>query len=60
MFVETKKTKTMKQIISRYIKKFGYTPSIYELHSLYNQGLLSLSDKQENILLIEFKKHLKK
>ena len=43
----------MKQIISRYIKKFGYTPSIYELHSLYTQGLLSLSDKEENILPID-------
>jgi len=46
----------MKQIISRYIKKFGYTPTIYELHSLYTQGLLSLSNKEENILLIEFEK----
>lgn len=49
----------MKQITSRYIKKFGYAPSIYELHGLYTQGLLSLSDKEENILLIEFEKHIK-
>ena len=49
----------MKQIIIRYIKKLGYTPTIYELYNLYNQGLLSLSDKEENILLIEFEKRLK-
>tara|TARA_R110001632_G_scaffold68976_1_gene161731 strand:- start:279 stop:428 length:150 start_codon:yes stop_codon:yes gene_type:complete len=46
----------MKSIIKKYIKKFGYTPTIYELNNLYSKGLLILSDRDENELKKEFKK----
>ena len=46
----------MKSIIKKYIKKFGYTPSVYELMNLYSKGLLILSDRDENELKKEFKK----
>ena len=46
----------MKTIIKKYKKKFGYSPSIYELINLYSKGLLILSDKDENELKKEFKK----
>jgi hypothetical protein len=45
---------TIKKLIANYIKKYGYTPSVYELHSLYTSGSLSLTDKQENELLKYF------
>jgi len=44
----------MKTIIKRYEEEFGYTPSIYELHNLYTQGVLRLSDIEENTLIREF------
>ena len=44
----------MKTIIKRYEEKFGYTPTIYELHNLYTRGVLRLSDNEENALIIEF------
>jgi len=47
----------MKTIIKRYIKKFGYVPTIYELYNLYTQGLLKLNDKQENELIQIIKQH---
>ncbi len=46
----------MKSILKKYKKKFGYTPTIYELMNLYSKGLLVLSDKNENELKKEFKK----
>ena len=46
----------MKSIIKKYKKKFGYSPSVYELMNLYSKGLLILSDKDENELKKEFKK----
>lgn len=46
----------MKTIIKKYKKKFGYSPSIYELINLYSKGLLILSDREENELKKEFKK----
>tara|TARA_B110000046_G_C12907885_1_gene361542 strand:- start:459 stop:608 length:150 start_codon:yes stop_codon:yes gene_type:complete len=46
----------MQTIIKKYKKKFGYSPSIYELMNLYSKGLLILSDKDENELKKEFKK----
>jgi hypothetical protein len=46
----------MKTIIKKYKKKFGYSPSVYELMNLYSKGLLILSDKDENELKKEFKK----
>tara|TARA_R100000231_G_scaffold73798_1_gene57797 strand:+ start:179 stop:430 length:252 start_codon:yes stop_codon:yes gene_type:complete len=45
----------MKTIIKNYKEKFGYTPTIYELHSLFTQGMLTLSDEEENTLIKEFK-----
>ena len=44
----------MKTIIKKYKKKFGYTPTIYELNNLYSEGSLILSDREEN----ELKKYL--
>jgi len=44
----------MKKFIENYIKKFGYKPTIFELFSLYTQGVLILTDKEENSLLLEF------
>lgn len=41
----------MKSIISKYKKVYGYEPTINELYSLYTQGSLVLSDKEENALL---------
>tara|TARA_R110000751_G_scaffold78741_1_gene158896 strand:- start:1979 stop:2128 length:150 start_codon:yes stop_codon:yes gene_type:complete len=46
----------MKSIIKKYKKKFGYTPTTYELMNLYSKGLLILSDIDENELKKEFKK----
>ncbi len=46
----------MKAIIKRYVKQFGYKPTLAELKNLYTMGLMRLSDKEENILKIEFNK----
>tara|TARA_R110002012_G_scaffold10005_2_gene46595 strand:- start:22949 stop:23128 length:180 start_codon:yes stop_codon:yes gene_type:complete len=46
----------METIIKNYKEKFGYSPSIFELHNLYTQGSLLLSDNEENILIKEFNK----
>ena len=46
----------MNTIIKRYVEKFGYTPTISELHSLYTQGVLRLSDLEENTLIREKEK----
>ena len=50
----------MKTILKKYKKKFGYSPTLYELKNLYSEGLLILSDKEENELKKEFKKYLTK
>jgi hypothetical protein len=47
----------MSAIIKRYEKKYGYRPTIFELHNLYTQGYLNLSDIEENQLLREFEKN---
>jgi len=44
----------MNTIIKKYVKKYGYTPTIFELFDLYSQGCLILSDAEENALKIEF------
>tara|TARA_B110000858_G_scaffold150622_1_gene171436 strand:+ start:29 stop:187 length:159 start_codon:yes stop_codon:yes gene_type:complete len=44
----------MKAIIKKFVKKFGYTPTLYELYQLYMQGVLNLSDNEENTLIIQF------
>jgi len=46
----------MKAIIKKFVKKFGYTPTMYELYQLYNQGTLNLSDNEEDTLIIQFEK----
>ena len=47
----------MNTIQKRWIKKYGYTPSIYELYTLYTSGGLYLTDFEENALLEEFEKY---
>ena len=44
----------MKAIVKRYVKQFGYTPTLLELKNLYTMGLMRLSDNEENILIKEF------
>ena len=46
----------METIIKRYVKQFGYTPTLLELKNLYTMGLMRLSDNEENILIKEFEK----
>jgi hypothetical protein len=46
----------MKTIIKKWIEKYGYSPSIYELHTLYTEGSLNLTNSEENALLSEFEK----
>jgi hypothetical protein len=46
----------MNTIIKKFKKKYGYSPSPYELHSLYTQGALILSDKEEDAILEYFEK----
>jgi len=41
----------MNNILSKYAKLWGYTPTTHELWALYTQGELMLSDKEESILL---------
>jgi hypothetical protein len=48
----------MKKFIKEYIKKFGYNPSMNELHNLYTQGVLRLSDSEENTLIKEYSTYL--
>lgn len=45
----------MKDLINKWIEKYGYTPSAWELYGLYSSGGLSLTDKEENELLKYFK-----
>ena len=44
----------MKAIVKKYVEKYGYTPTIFELFNLYSQGCLILSNSEENALKIEF------
>jgi hypothetical protein len=41
----------MKTLLENFKKEHGYTPTYHELFDLYQQGYLSLTDKQENELL---------
>jgi len=47
----------MKTIIKTWIKKYGYSPSVHELYTLYTRGFLPLTDKQENELLQYFEQN---
>lgn len=44
----------MKTIIEKFKRQYGYEPSMKELHSLYTQGELSLTDSEEDSLLEYF------
>lgn len=44
----------MEQIKKQYLKKYGYTPEDNEILNMYLSGLLNLTDKQENEILIHF------
>ena len=46
--------KTLKNIISKYEKKYGYKPTKEELFSLYTSGQISLTDKEENEVIKYF------
>jgi hypothetical protein len=50
-----KKNYSMKKFIKNYVEKFGYKPTIFELFNVYNQGVLILTDEEENSLLLLFK-----
>ena len=47
----------MKSIIKKYIKKYGYKPTVLELYYLYQQGYLILTDKEENELIKTINKY---
>jgi hypothetical protein len=44
----------MTNIKKQYYKVYGYMPTDKEILNLYSQGVLSLTDKQENELLKYF------
>jgi hypothetical protein len=44
----------MQDIKKQYSKIYGYTPNDNEILNLYYQGVLNLTDKQENELLKYF------
>jgi hypothetical protein len=44
----------IKNLIKKYEKEYGYKPSKEELNTLYTNGELSLTDKEENELLNYF------
>lgn len=50
----TTELKTYNSLLTKYEKVFGYKPTENELINLYQQGELSLNDKQENVLLKYF------
>lgn len=41
----------MKTIKNRLTKKLGYMPSDYEIVSMYQNGMLSLTDSEENFII---------
>ena len=40
----------MQQFIKKYRKQYGYAPSIYEIYNFYTDGLLNLTDEEEDTL----------
>lgn len=42
----------MKELLKDFEEKFGYKPDSYELISLYRQGELTLTDRQEDDILM--------
>jgi len=47
----------MKLIIKKYIKKYGYKPTVLELYNFYRQGYIILTDKEENELIKTINKY---
>jgi len=47
----------MKTIISDFFNNYGYYPNVFELHNAYSNGILSLTDSEENELLQYFEKN---
>ena len=41
----------MQDLLKRYKKHYGYTPTVKEMYNLYTQGALSLNSKDEDTLL---------
>lgn len=48
----------MNTIFKKFEKKYGYKPTINELHTLYSMGSLTLTDKEENTIIDYFEKNL--
>ena len=48
----------MNTILKNFQELYGYKPSVFELHSLYSSGSLTLSDSEENAILDYFEKNL--
>ena len=48
----------MNTILKNFQEKHGYIPSVFELHTLYSSGSLTLSDSEENAILDYFEKNL--
>lgn len=46
----------MKTIVKKWIKKYGYIPTLNEIYNQYMQGCLILTDKEENEILKEYEK----
>lgn len=44
----------MQTLLKEYANKYGYTPTMQELYSLYSSGSINLTGKQENELLAYF------
>ncbi len=49
--ITEKNIKTMETIKNRLTKKLGYMPSDYEIVSMYQNGMLSLTDSEENFII---------
>ena len=41
----------MRTIKERLVKKIGYIPSDYEIVSMYQSGMLNLTDSEENFII---------
>lgn len=52
--LQTSKPKTMESIKKQYSKIYGYMPTDQDILSLYMQGDLKLTDKQENQIIKYF------
>lgn len=51
MFTNQKNILAMRTIKERLVKKIGYIPSDYEIVSMYQSGMLNLTDSEENFII---------